>query len=362
MGCLLMTTYVCAKTIQIAVKPEAAASSAQILDAGRPISGANGLFTTELGFLKEKTLVVQADGFDTENIFVSFKHKQSVYEVMLKPNRKRLNITTSVPSSTIYVDGIEQGKGTASVNIKKDTRRSIKIVADGYDTFNTNVNFSDAPGLIINKDYKLVLNRKECYISVNQIGAKVYADGVLAGVMTQDTPVKVTVHKGKPLGIRVTCAGFMDLTGTINFENALGLYNLGDMPIDEAYNAIAHDSKDLANTYITIRVRDGIERDVALTNMKYYITNEFRNLEVNDNLAGWIRTKWNVDKYPTMQVRTRIELKQVPSDGDGLKFRLLIESQKAAADATLSDENFKDWDLLLKKYSKLSVDIRNAVE
>ena len=113
---------------------------------------------------------------------------------------------------------------------------------------------------------------------------------------------------------------------------------------------------------IELRFPD-MDRDAALRTMMYYITNNFRNLDVNNYEAGWIRTKWNIDKFSTMQIRTRIELKQAPSDGDGLlKFDLLIESQKAAPNVEANDQNFKDWNLVLKKYKKISEDIRKSVE
>ena len=106
-----------------------------------------------------------------------------------------------------------------------------------------------------------------------------------------------------------------------------------------------------------------MDRDAALRSMLYYITNNFRNLDVNNYEAGWIRTKWNIDKFQSMQVRTRIELKQAPSDGDGLlKFDLLIESQTASPDAEPIDQNFRDYNFLLKKYTKVAEDIRKSVE
>ena len=102
---LLVTFMVSAKVIQISVKPSVAQLTAQVLDGGNQLSGANGVFTGQIGFLQEKTLTVKADGFETAQLFVSFKHKTDVYEVVLKPNRKKLVITTNEPNSTIFIDG-----------------------------------------------------------------------------------------------------------------------------------------------------------------------------------------------------------------------------------------------------------------
>ena len=361
--CLLLTTLVFARPVQITVKPDAAQATAQVFEKGSQISGSNGIFRLDIGFNQEKTLTVKADGFDSQTVTVRFKDKQDNYEVVLKPNRKKAVVTTNVTDATIYIDGEEKGKGSATFDIYKNSQKNIKIVADGYETYTGSIGFTESPDMVINKECLIYPNRKDVYISVAQVGAKVFADGKLAGVVAKETPVKLTIYKGKPVSVRVTCEGYMDVSGEINFSDKDVNYDLGSMPEDEAYNATDQKSSDIANTIIPIKVRTDMDRDAALRTMMYYITSNFRNLDVNNYEAGWIRTKWNVDKFPTMQVRTRIELKQAPSDGDGLlKFDLLMESQIAAPNATTDDQNFKEWNLVLKKYKKISEDIRKSVE
>jgi len=362
-GCLLATNLVFGRPVQVIVKPELAQASAQVYANGSQISGSNGVFRVDVGFNKEITLTVKADGFDTETIKIRYKDKQDTYEVMLKPNRKKANVSTNVPEATIYIDGAEMGKGSATFNIYKTSNRKIKIVADGYETYTGTISFSEGLDYVINKECTLYPNRKDIYISVAQVGAKVYANGKLAGVVAKETPVKVTIYKETPANIRITCEGYMDVSANVNFNDVDVNYDLGSMPEDEAYNLTDHKSSDIANTIIPIKVRPEMDRDAALRSMLYYITNNFRNLDVNNCEAGWIRTKWNIDKFQSMQVRTRIELKQAPSDGDGLlKFDLLIESQTASPDAEPIDQNFRDYNFLLKKYTKVAEDIRKSVE
>ena len=172
----------------------------------------------------------------------------------------------------------------------------------------------------------------------------------------------MTIQKETPTKIRVECEGYMDVFSTINFyDNELN-YDLGKMPEDEFYNATAHNSSALANQRVSIKVNENMNREDALNAMIYYISRIFRNLEINNYNAGWIRTKWNYKKYPNIQIRTRVEIQQVPFDGDGLKFDVLIESQQADPNAGTDDQNFKEWNLLLKEYVKLSEDIRTAVQ
>lgn len=362
-SCLFTIIPAFARPVQITVKPEIAQATAQVFEKGSQISGSNGIFRLDIGFNQEKTLVVKADGFDSQTITIRFKDKKDNYEVMLKPNRKKAIVTTNIPEATIYIDGEEKGKGRATFDIYKNSSKKIKIVADGYETYMGSIGFTEGPGMEINKECTLYPNRKDVYISVAQVGAKVFADGKLAGIVAKETPVKLTIYKGDPVSIRVTCEGYMDVSTTINFSDKDPNYDLGAMPEDKAYNLTDHKSSNLANTVIPIKVRPEMSRDEALKTMMYYISNTFRNLDVNNYQAGWIRTKWNIDKFENMQVRTRIELKEAPSEGDGkLKFDLLIESQKAEPNAEPEDHNFKEWNFLLKKYTKISEDIRKSVE
>ena len=363
--CLIVSMLASAKPVQISIKPAPAAANAQVFEKGSPISGSNGIFRVELGFLQEKTLTIQSDGFDQEQLFISHKHKQDAYEVTMKPNRKKVIVSTNVPDATISVDGIERGKGTAEFNIFKNSSMNIKIVADGYDTYTGSISFNDSRDLVINKECTLTPNRKDVYISVEQVGAKVFADGKQMGVVSKENPVKVTVNKGKPVYVRISCDGYMDVTGNVDFYDSDVNYNLGNMPIDEAWQNTDRNSSNTANTKITIKVRKEMDRDEALRTLIYYITNAINALEIDNYTAGWIRTKWEYDKFASasIQVRTRIELKQAPSDSDGrLKFDLLIESQYAASDAEPLDQNFTTYNYLLKKYSDMSKNVRYAVE
>lgn len=360
---LVIATLANAKKVQIIVKPVEAQASAQVLEKGKVITGSNGVFTGGVGFLKSKTYTIQADGFDPKKLEVRERDGIDVYEVTLEPNRKMVNFAAIPETATIYVDGEEMGNGFASFAINKNSSKSIRVMADGYDTYTTSVSFTSSPELVIKRECELTPNRKDVYISVLQDGARVFVDGQLVGTMENQNPVKYTIHKGRSVPVVIKKDGFMDEVSTISFLDKQTHYDFGSMAADEAYNATDHRSSDIANKSVIITVRPGLDRNQAMINMKYYVTDMFRDIDVNDNLAGWIRTSWNVDKYPTMQVRTRVELKQIPDDGSGLlKFKLLIESQKAAPNASLDPQNFSDWELLLRKYSDMSKDIRNAVE
>ena len=149
----------------------------------------------------------------------------------------------------------------------------------------------------------------------------------------------------------------------MRFSENVSSYNLTqDMSIDEAYIA-SEPGADLANKRTEFMVKGKMTREDAIKRMKYYIGEIFETYEVNDNYSGWYRTVWNVEQYPGGKyIRTRVEIKEVPDNGDGqLKFKFLLQSQITTKEHA-KDEDYHNWDRVLKKYVKLAMDLRHIVE
>jgi len=153
--------------------------------------------------------------------------------------------------------------------------------------------------------------------------------------------------------------GYSSKTVRINYSDNRPSYSF-TLEEDQAYLASVTGA-DIANKTMRIVVKKDMSREQALKNLKYYITDNFETLEVNDNMAGWVRTAWTIARFNTMTIRTRLEIKEVPDDGSGLSFKFFIASQYALPSCGTNDECFKDWDRILKKYAKLYSDMQNAV-
>ena len=69
--CLFATMLIYARPVQITIKPAEAQASSQVFEKGSPVSGTSGIFRVELGILQEKELTIKADGFDSEQLFIS---------------------------------------------------------------------------------------------------------------------------------------------------------------------------------------------------------------------------------------------------------------------------------------------------
>ena len=132
-----------------------------------------------------------------------------------------------------------------------------------------------------------------------------------------------------------------------------------ELSIDQAYTA-SEPGAAIANKRFEVMVKKAMSRDDAIQRIKYYISELFETLEINDNVSGWYRTAWNMEQYPDKIIRTRIELKEIPDNGDEkLKFKMLLQSQVSYTGTR--EEDFRAWDRVLKKYSKLLSDIRYLI-
>ena len=133
------------------------------------------------------------------------------------------------------------------------------------------------------------------------------------------------------------------------------------MSVDQAYTA-SEPGAAIANKRTEFMIKGGMNREQAIQRMKYYISEVFETLEINDNVSGWYRTIWNEEEYKGRgTIRSRVEIKEVPDNGDGkLKYKFLLQSQISTI-SDPKDEDYHDWDRVLKKYVKLVTDIRSLV-
>ena len=133
------------------------------------------------------------------------------------------------------------------------------------------------------------------------------------------------------------------------------------MPLDHAYTS--SEVIDIANKRTEFTVKKGMTREAAIQRLKYYISELFETLEINDNTSGWYRTVWNQEAFDrgASIVRTRVEIKEIPDNGDGqIKFKFLIQSQ-ITNNTNPKEEDYHNWNRVLKKYAKLVSDIQNLV-
>ncbi len=350
------TALLSAKNVSVTVSPE----NAIVMQKGKVIQPVTpGVYSLTVG-LKEVVYAVQADGYDSEQFILNLKSPAAM-QVKLKPNRKQVSFSADPKTATIYVDGRELGKGVVDFSINKNETKTVKVEQDGYDTYIKQVGFNDQSDIKMSYNVTMEQNRREVNILVDAPAAEFWLNGLLVG--KGKNTATITLHKGQDAELVIRAEGFLEYSRIMKFSENVSSYNLTqDMSVDPAYTA-SEPGADIANKRTEFTVKNTMTREDAIKRMKYYIGEIFETYEVNDNYAGWYRTVWNVEEYHGGQyIRTRVEIKEIPDNGDGqLKFKFLVQSQRTTKEHA-KDEDYKDWDRVLKKYAKLARDLRHIVE
>lgn len=346
-----------AKDIQVTVSP---ATAIIINQKGKPVPPVTpGVFRIPI-ILADQVFTVQADGFDQEQFVVGLKSPIAM-RINLKPNRKNVSITTHPNTADIYVDGRLMGQSPVDFVIYKGESKNLILSADGYDRYTKTIHFTDQADLKMSYDIEMVQNRRDVNVLVDVPSAEFYVDGLLIGKGKNSATFQV--YKERPVQLIIRAEGYLEYVRVMNFSEDVSSYNLTkDLVVDAAY-AASEPGADIANKRFEVMVRKGRKKDDVAHRMKYYISELFETLEINDNVSGWYRTAWNMETFDDKIIRTRIEIKEIPDNGDGqLKYKMLLQSQVSYKTEGPKDEDFHNWDRVLKKYVKLLSDIRNIVE
>ena len=205
----------------------------------------------------------------------------------------------------------------------------------------------------------MVQNRRDVNVTVDAPSVEFIVDGIQVAKGKNDATFQL--YKNRPVQLVIRAEGYLEYTRLINFNDEISPNLTKDLAVDQAYTA-SEPGADQANKPFQVMIKKSMTRDDAIQRMKYYISELFETLEINDNVAGWYRTAWNVEQYPDKIIRSRIELKEIPDNGDGqLKYKMLLQSQVSYRTNGAKDEDFHAWDRVLKKYVKLLTDIRYLV-
>ena len=110
-------------------------------------------------------------------------------------------------------------------------------------------------------------------------------------------------------------------------------------------------ASDLANTYFTIRVRDGVDVDQAWKLLSQVMLDYFNEMKTSDKASGYMNTSWYHETFPMagVKVRTMVQIKEV--SGDELTYKIKIFSE--IADINANEQGYKPWPRVTKKFEPL---------
>ncbi|MCX6247319.1 MAG: hypothetical protein NTW10_06275, partial [Bacteroidetes bacterium] len=91
------------------------------------------------------------------------------------------------------------------------------------------------------------------------------------------------------------------------------------------------------------------------------ITSYFDVIEVTDRETGYLRTSWVIQTFKQNTIRTRMIVKLGNSDPLAYKVKLISEQSGQPMSSVKSDELFKEWDRVLRKYKEVVNEIQTRL-
>jgi hypothetical protein len=198
--------------------------------------------------------------------------------------------------------------------------------------------------------------KKVIKLGVSEPDAKIFLDGKLMGsgqldvVVVSNTCVNIKVEKVGYLTERMT------FCNKSNYAPPPKTYYI-EMKKDDAYDAT--EASDMAN--IDIEIKTTKPEAEAWKLISQIITSYFDVIEVTDRETGYLRTSWVIQTFKQNTIRTRMIVKLGNSDPLAYKVKLISEQSGQPQSSVKSDELFKEWDRVLRKYKEVVNEIQGRL-
>jgi hypothetical protein len=197
--------------------------------------------------------------------------------------------------------------------------------------------------------------REKVYLSVSEQDAKITIDGTLVG----NGKAQFFVYKGECANVKIEKVGFVtvDKNYCLKKGNRLPDKDFIKLEIDEAYQSSV--AAQVANTDIVIKSENG--NPESWKTLSSIILTYFDVIELSDKETSYLRTAWSTQVFNAAVVRTRVIVK---GDPNGYRVKLVSESSYPTdkqKENGLSDESYRQWNRILRKYENLITDLQARI-
>lgn len=198
--------------------------------------------------------------------------------------------------------------------------------------------------------------KKKMIISTSENDAKITVDGVAMG----SGQVNIVVLDNSCVTVKAEKVGF--LTQTVTFCNRKSAAKLPksyyiEMTRDDSYDASIQ--LDIANVDMEVRTEKSYDDAWRLLNQ--IVVGYIDAIEITDKETGYIRTSWEVQSFTQNTIRTRIIVKLGSDDPLSFKVKLVSEISQSPLTSVKSDELFREWDRVLRKYANLMSEVQSRL-
>lgn len=204
--------------------------------------------------------------------------------------------------------------------------------------------------------FDALAGKKKVQLSISEPDAEIFIDGKLMG----KGHVEVLILKNSCVTVRVEKIGYLIETITFcNKKNSADppkTYYL-EMKRDDAYDASIQ--TDIANIDIELRTTKDEKNAWKLISM--IVTSYFDVIEVTDRETGYLRTSWVIQTFKQNTIRTRLIVKLGDNDPLTYKIKLVSEESRAPGTSVKSDELYREWDRVLRKYGTIFDELQSRL-
>ncbi|MGA9648578.1 hypothetical protein [Pedobacter sp.] len=113
---------------------------------------------------------------------------------------------------------------------------------------------------------------------------------------------------------------------------------------------------DQANIDFSIEVNKKLDITDVWKRTNQIVTDYFDAIEVADKETSYLRTAWSIQSFAQNTIRTRLIIKLSKSDPLTYKVKLVSEYSGMPLTSVKADEQFHDWDRVLRKYQNVISD------
>lgn len=195
-------------------------------------------------------------------------------------------------------------------------------------------------------------------VSASESDAKISVNGKDLGTGS----LKVKVPSESCVTVRISKPGFMKYEQTYCSKKGTARppkSQFFDMKKDDSEEAST--KTDQANVDFSVEVKKSLNATDAWKLATQIVTDYFDAIEVSDKETSYMRTAWVVQSFTQNTVRTRFIIKLGNSSPLTFKIKLVSEASGEQGTSSKSDEKFRDWDRVLRKYSNVISDFQTRL-
>lgn len=203
-----------------------------------------------------------------------------------------------------------------------------------------------------------LLSAQTVKISASEPDANIIVNGQNVGTGSY----KLSLEKKDCYKIKVEKPGFLKYESTVCGKKA------GPEPPSSVYFEMKKDDAeeasvktDQANVDFQVEVNPDLNITDAWKLTTQIVTDYFDAIEVSDKETSYLRTAWSVQSFQQNTIRTRLIIKLSKSEPLTFKIKLNSESSGVVGSSVKADEQFRDWDRILRKYKNVISDFSNRL-